>query len=684
MKQNMELLAPAGGREQLVAAVACGADAVYLGAGAFNARRSADNFDGDALQEAVRYCHARGVKVHLALNTLVLEREMPSAMELAGTACEVGVDAMIVQDLGLVRLLRRAAPSMPLHGSTQMSIHNLAGARALEAMGISRVVLAREMSREEIQKVARGTALETEVFVHGALCMCLSGQCYMSSLIGERSGNRGLCAQPCRLPFYVKDPARCGLSLKDMSLVEYWKDLEEIGVTSAKIEGRMKRPEYVAAAVTACKNAREGLPVDAETLRAVFSRSGFTDGYYTGRLGSGMFGTRQKEDVTAAAGTLKDLEKLYAKETPRVPLEARFTMAAGQPLFLVLKDPEGREVRAEGEAPEAALSRPTTAEMALQNLSKLGGTPYFLKDPILRVEDGLMAPVSRLNLLRREAVEALTALREQPAAVPFAAPQSYDFPKMLLLRRPLLRGRFAKAEQIPQSAWEALERVILPVGEALELPQGGFAPEKAAVELPRMMFDEEAVRPLLQKARERGITRAVAGNLGAVTLAREEGFAVSGDFGLNAGNSFSLETLRDLGVEDATLSFELNLQNAVCLGDVMPLGLLGYGHLPMMAVRNCPVKAEVGCVGCKGFPQLYDRRKNGFYVSCGGARQGAELYNHLPLYLADRLRELNGFSFLTLYFTMETREKCAGILEEYQTGGKRENITRGLYYRTLK
>ena len=210
------------------------------------------------------------------------------------------MDAFIIQDPGLARLIRRAAPTMPLHGSTQMSIHNLEGAKALEQMGFSRVVLAREMSREEIARVVQGTSLETEVFVHGALCMCVSGQCYMSSVIGERSGNRGLCAQPCRLPFSVRESGRCGLSLKDLSLIGYLREMEEMGVTSAKIEGRMKRPEYVAAAVTTCRRAREGLPVDTDILQAVFSRSGFTDGYYTGRLGREMFGVRRKEDVTAA------------------------------------------------------------------------------------------------------------------------------------------------------------------------------------------------------------------------------------------------------------------------------------------------------------------------------------------------------------------------------------------------
>ena len=684
MKRRIEILAPAGGREQLAAAAACGADAVYLGAGAFNARRSADNFDGAALREAVRFCHARGMQVHLTLNTLILEREMPAAMELAGEACEAGVDAFIIQDPGLARLIRRAAPSMPLHGSTQMSIHNLEGAKALEQMGFSRVVLAREMSREEIARVVQGTSLETEVFVHGALCMCVSGQCYMSSVIGERSGNRGLCAQPCRLPFSVREPGRCGLSLKDLSLIGYLREMEEMGVTSAKIEGRMKRPEYVAAAVTACRRAREGLPVDTDTLQAVFSRSGFTDGYYTGRLGREMFGVRRKEDVTAAAGALKELQRLYAKETPRVPLKARLWMVEGEPVTLVLQDPEGREGSAQGEPPERALARPTTEEGALQSLSKLGGTPYYIGEARLEIGNGLMVPVSRLNLLRREAVEQLTRLREETRPVPFSAPESYHHPKLLLLRYPLLRGRFACAEQVPAKAWDELERVILPVSEALKLPAGAFAPEKLCVELPRLMFDPEEIRPLLKEAAARGITHAAAGNLGGVMLAREEGFAVSGDFGLGAANSFSLEALRDLGAEDVTLSFEANIQNAAALGDVLPCGILAYGHLPLMLVRNCPSRAETGCRGCEGVSRLTDRRGSSFYVTCGGARKCAEVLNHLPLYLADRLNELGGFSFLTLYFTVEDRKTCEEILREYREGGRRDNITRGLYYRTLK
>lgn len=684
MKRRIEILAPAGGREQLAAAAACGADAVYLGAGAFNARRGADNFDADSLREAVRFCHIRGMQVHLTLNTLILERELPQAAELAKDACAAGVDALIVQDLGLARLLRRAAPAMPLHASTQMSVHNLEGAKALEQLGFSRVVLAREMSREEIARVVQGTSLETEVFVHGALCMCVSGQCYMSSVIGERSGNRGLCAQPCRLPFYAEDPARCGLSLKDLSLVSYLRELEALGVTSAKIEGRMKRPEYVAAAVTACKNARDGLPVDFDTLRAVFSRSGFTDGYYTGRLGREMFGTRQKEDVTAAAGALKALQRLYSREEPRVPVEAQLKLCWGLPVSLRLRDPEGREGAAFGEPPEQAVTRPTSEEDARQSLGKLGGTPYYLSKAAVSVEDGLMVPLSKINRLRREAAEDLTGQRGADRPVPFTPPESYSFPKLLLLRQPRLRGRFARATQIPEGAWEQLERIILPLAEALKLPEGCFPPGKLAIELPRLMFDPEQVRPLLRDIRARGVSHALAGNLGAVTLAAGEGFSVLGDFGLNTANSFSMEALRDLGVEDITLSFEANLQNARALGDVLPYGILAYGRLPLMAVRNCPVRAETGCKGCKGVSQLLDRRKNRFYVTCGGGRSAAEVLNCLPLYLADRLDELDAFSFLTLYFTVEPRELCGELLREYRSGGSRDGVTRGLYYRFLK
>ncbi len=278
----MEILAPAGNEQSLIAAVRSGADAVYLGTGAFNARRNADNFKDNSLAEAVNYCHGRGVKVYVTLNTLIRDEELPAFLDAAREVAEAGPDGVIVQDLAVVKVLKTICPDLPLVASTQMSVHNAAGVKALEDLGFSRVVLARELTLEEIRKIRSETRAELEVFIHGALCMSVSGMCYYSAMMGERSGNRGLCAQPCRLNSACNGRPYA-LSLKDMSFITRVRDLEAAGVCSVKIEGRMKRPEYVAAAVTAVRTALDGKEPDMATLQAVFSRSGFTDGYLTGK-----------------------------------------------------------------------------------------------------------------------------------------------------------------------------------------------------------------------------------------------------------------------------------------------------------------------------------------------------------------------------------------------------------------
>ena len=362
----IELLSPAGSMEALRAAVQNGANAVYLGYDAFNARMGARNFSVDELQEAIVYCHVRGVQVHLTLNTLVSDREMARAAEVIRTAAVLGVDAFIVQDLGVVALCREIAPEVPIHASTQMSIHSLEGVQQAAELGVSRVVLSRELSREEIAHICRRSPVEIEVFVHGALCMCYSGQCYLSSVIGRRSGNRGQCAQPCRLPYgYGRfEPNRYPLSLKDNCLVEYLDDLRRLGVSSLKIEGRMKRPEYVAVVTKAYRTALDGKRVTEEDLReleAVFSRQGFTQGYYEGKTGADMFGVRQepeenRELFAAARATYESGENI------RIPIRFYAMIRRNEPAQLAVEDDAGHVCKANGPIPEEAQVRALTEE----------------------------------------------------------------------------------------------------------------------------------------------------------------------------------------------------------------------------------------------------------------------------------------------------------------------------------
>ena len=690
-EKRPEILAPAGSFDSLIAAVQCGADAVYLGGKGMNARRSAGNFDAEELRRAVEYCHLRDVKVYQTINIVMFQHETDEAIDTIRQAAEAGVDAVLTQDLAIARMVRECAPSLPIHASTQMSIHNIEGVRLCEELGFSRAVLARELTAGEIAAICAATPLEIEVFVHGALCMSVSGQCYLSSMIGGRSGNRGLCAQPCRLPFSTDGGGEYALSLKDLSLADRIGELTRMGVASLKIEGRMKRPEYVAAAVTAVRRAREGEPVDFETLRSVFSRSGFTKGYFDGKIDREMFGRRQKEDVTSAAGVLGELEKLYAKENPLVPVTMEFTAGAGEAVALTVRDRDGHAVTVTGEAPLLAEKKPTDADRARQNLAKTGGTPYYAEVIDCTIGPGLLVPASALNALRREALEELTARRSAVEPHPFTdrVPRLADAPADR--RKPKLRARVS-AGQLTRRLAGYCDEFQVPLEEAEDVLASGFVrPDQVIVEIPRILFDgAPKALELLHRAGELGVRRAWCGNLGAVTLAREAGLLPEGGYSLNVTNAYALRECARLGLGACELSFELDLGEARRLDGGLAKGILAYGYLPLMALRNCPIQAAKGCRACRGYESLIDRKGVAFTVDCGAhdgrRREVSDLYNSVPLWLADRPEELRGFDFITLYFTRETPGVCERVAAAYagEPGAYQpEARTRGLYYREV-
>ena len=686
MEKHAEILAPAGGEAQLRAAVLCGADAVYLGLRGFNARAGAENFDENTLPQTVGWCHARGVRVYVTLNTLVTDRELPQWLHSLDAVAAAGVDGVLVQDLGLAKIIRQRYPTLPLHASTQMTIHNLAGARLLEEMGFAQVVLARELSKEEIAAICAGTSMRCEVFVHGALCMSVSGQCYLSSVLGERSGNRGRCAQPCRLDF--KSHGRgYALSLKDLTLTDRLRELEALGVASFKIEGRLKRPEYVAAAVTACRQSLAGEVPDLETLQSVFSRSGFTDGYYTGQRDLTMFGTRTREDAAAAAEVLGKLSALTRNEVGRLPVDMVLTMAPGEPATLAVTDGTHR-VEVAGEVPQTALTRPTDEELARRALEKCGGTPFYLQNLTCHIGEGLMLPLSALNRLRAAALTALAEARS--VVVPYPQAPAAAGARAGGARptgAPRLGCRLAAAAQMTPAIRRGGGRLSLPLHELAERPELlETGAERWVAELPAFCApqQEEAVMRALRKLKEQGLTAALCGNLGSLLMAREAGLRIIGDYGLNIINSPAAQQAAALGCDEITLSFECERNAARNIHSPVPIGVIAYGRLPLMLLRNCPGKTAAGCGDCRGINHITDRRGEDFPLQCQN-RQYTHLLNPRPLFLSDRLPEWDFCDFLTLRFTTETPAECDAILEMYQTGAApAEPFTRGLYYRTLK
>lgn len=689
--KKIEILAPAGNLDSLLAGIHSGADAVYFGYGELNARRNAKNFDEQSLAEASRLCKERGVKMHMTVNTMVYDREYDEVLRTLEIACKYGIDALIVQDLGVAKIVREAAPEMKMHASTQLTVHNVSGAWQAKELGFSRVVLAREMSREEILQVTTQVPVETEVFVHGALCMCVSGQCYMSSVIGERSGNRGLCAQPCRLPFASgrKGDSGYALSLKDLSLADRVKELMALGVDSFKIEGRMKRPEYVAAAVSQFKEAVRGAQADMDLMAAVFSRSGFTKGYFDAKLGQEMFGTRQKEDVLASQKVLKKLSDMASKDVARVGVDFAFSIKENEPAVLTASDGEGHTVQAQGEIPQQALKAPTTKELVWRSLEKTGGTFYYLNSLTCDLGEGLIYPASQLNSLRREALDKLTQLCGEIHEIPFHKPEKQPVPKHIGVQGEKLPLRAAVREiaQITERMGEVCELISVPLDELLK-NKNNLSKEiipKISVSLPRVVFgdDEKYLAERLTECKHLGIGHLSTGNLGGVYLGRKMGFVLHGEFGLNIANAGCLAEYERLGLSDCLLSFELSLARARAVGGTLPRGLLIYGKLPLMVTRNCPIRLS-GCKDCKGFGTLTDRKKEVFEVRCTGRRY-SEIFNSKPVYLADKMDEVSGIDYGLLSFTSEGAKQVDRILLRYtQTHEPMENITRGLYYRNVK
>ena len=691
MKHTLpEVLAPVGSPECLTAAVRCGAAAVYLGVEGFNARRSAHNFTTDSLKEAVAYCRARGVAVYLTLNTLIREEELDAAVDTAIKAAACGVDALILQDLGLARRLAAVMPDMPLHASTQLSCHTPEGVKFLRDAGFSRVVLAREMSREEMAACA-GLGVELEVFVHGALCMSVSGQCYFSAMLGGRSGNRGACAQPCRLPFEPTGdrprpcpPDRAALSLKDNCLIDYVQELAELGITSLKIEGRMKRPEYVAAATAVYAGAVKGelpSPAELERLKSVFSRSGFTDGYYTDRSGGEMFGVRRHEDVTAAAPVLKELARLYDKEVPLVPVEMNFSLTDKESV-LTLRDGTHRVV-VKGAGGEVAQNRPLEKGRVEEQLRKTGGTPYRVTDVEVTLAEGLTLPMSVLNALRRDAIDKLDDKRS--TFTPCKCDNGAVFPALPVRASGATRtvARLQKADQYSENL--GADIVILPLSTPIDTLSAIAGQVTMGVEIPRGMFgQEETIRARLKAAKAAGAKLALCGNVGALPLALEADFVPMGGFGLNLTNREALNFYTEHGLKMATLSVELTAgQMKRLVPAPLPVGLMVYGHQPLMLTRNCPRKSALGsCKGCRG-QGITDRTGTTFPVVCEGGC--AEVLNSVPLWWGDKLAELPAVDYHLYHFTVEDADRCAAVLAAYSQGGKPPAaITRGLYKRGVE
>ncbi len=703
----MELMSPAGSMEGIIAAVRGGADAVYFGTGDYNARRNAKNLEGEELADAFRYCRLRGVKTYVTMNTLVTDRELARAKDLVRKLSDLGADALIVQDLGMARLIRAVAPDLPIHASTQMTLHNLGGVLAAQKLGFTRVVLSRELPLKEIEFICKRSPVEIEVFVHGALCMCYSGQCYLSSAIGGRSGNRGLCAQPCRMQYsFFGGRPGYPLSLKDSSMAQHLKELEQAGVHTLKIEGRMKRPEYTALVTNIYKRAlvenREPTRQELEQLQQVFSRDGFTDGYLMGKKGSEMFGTRKEEAGREARALYKQAQAIYdtQPEPPTIPVELHFSARSGQDMTLAVTDRDGNRYETTGQPAEPAISRATTEEEVAASLSKTGGTVFKAEKVHIELEEGLRASAAALNAMRRQCLEGLSLVRRQPPQrrtgdwqpglkrLPYEGEPGYiySFQSVDQLSGPILSSK-------PDLIWLPLREIAahLPMIQALQAKSLRFA----AV-LDRITFDSQWPHTLeqLRAVKEAGVADLVVTNLGQLPLVQKLDFTLHGDFGLNIMNSQSVKELRQLGLQSCTLSFEMNLAQIRDMSLGLDSQIIAYGRLPLMITENCITKRHGdGCSrdgrACGGGTNnaIIDKTGRSFPI-LREEHCRSTLYNAEKLWLADKMEEVEqlGLRWLRLNFTTENPKEIEQVIKAYRKGDRAvpERTTRGLYYRGVQ
>ena len=653
-KRAPELLCPAGSPAAFDAAIDAGADAIYVGGTAFNARINAKNFTEDEMREAIARAHAYGVKVYIAANTLVFDKEMSEFLRAAEVAYLAGADAFITADLGAASQLKKYIPDVELHASTQLSGHSLDTARLLQTLGFSRMVCAREMSREDLITFTKNSPIEAEVFVHGALCVCHSGQCLFSSVVGGRSGNRGECAQPCRLPYKTQKANKYPLSLKDLSLAAHVGELCDMGVASFKIEGRMKSPEYVreTAAIwrTLIDERRGADRYELAELARIFSRGGYTDGYYEKNIGSHMLGVRSDEDKKIS----RELPE-FKGITRKLPISLHATLKAGKPTSLTVSP---FNVTVYGDVPEAAINAPLDLAALKKSLTKFGGTPYEVADFTAELESGLILPVSKLNALRRAALDEISAAY-QPHRTVGALPERE---KPHGKRAPKNTAVFYDPASVTDPAKEFFDIIYLPLDK--------YDGSTDGVLLPAVIFDsqKDRARELLKKAKSLGARHALVGNLGHISLAREAGLEIHGDLRLNAANGDTVAALERLGVSDVVLSPELTLARMRDIGGES--AAIVYGRLPLMVTEKCIGRELADCKACiSGKLTLTDRKGVSFPVLREWEHRSLIL-NSLPIFMADKESSLKGagLSMRHFLFTTESPREVDSIIEKYKRG----------------
>lgn len=684
MSNSIEILAPCKDFKSLYSAINAGANAVYLGLKKLNARSSATNFCDDELKDVVSFCKLRNVKVYLTLNTIFFDDEKNTVIEICNTAKKAGVDGLIIQDFGIFYLLKDNV-DIKFYASTQMVVHSLYGAKFLQNIGFTRVVLARELSLEEIKNIVKNTSVETEVFVHGALCMSVSGNCYASSVIGARSGNRGKCAQTCRLPFKLEGESdyTYNLSLKDMSLIDYANEFQKIGVTSLKIEGRMKRAEYVTISTLSLHNKLQGLSYDKDTLKNVFSRTGFTTGYITSNF-SNMFGIRKKEDILKQQKAVKTIENIKVQNFNSIYIDFEINIFK-ETGILVKAFCDNKTYTVCSNFVECSKNKSVSVDDVEKSFRKTGGTIFTTNNINCNIGDNLFVKTSVLNNLRREILNKIA--KEKSEIKNTLDIKVNDEIKNIQRANFYFTARFKNFSQIPFSLIDKLKYIYIPIDEVLKNTDilKKFC-EKIVVELPYTLFEyEHLLFDKIKRLKNLDFNLYEANNVGHIEILKELNADFIASFRLNIVNSYSCNYFSDLGAKSTLLSIEVSKDYIEKIKSPNDIGIITYGYIPIMTTRVCPIKQKIGCKKCNKKSTLIDRIKNNFIVSCDN--EVTYLFNSKPLCLSDKIDDFKNLSFSHLYFTFESKDECKDIIADHlnRVNNFKENcFTRGLYYRKVK
>ncbi len=682
----MELLSPAGSPEALVAAVQSGADAVYIGGNKFSARGSAQNFGLSQIYDWVNYCHLRGVAVHVAANTVIKEKETKEYIEYIGMLNDIGIDAVIMQDIGMAKTIHMKYPDLSLHASTQITCASLDTALYLENIGFSRIVLARELDIASIEKISKNISSETEVFIHGAICMSYSGQCLMSSMIGGRSGNRGYCAQPCRLPYKLLQNGKnmkTGylLSPKDMCLAGYLDSLEKAGVYSLKIEGRLKRPEYVSTVTGVYRKLLDSksIPTDDDynQLLDAFNRSGFTDGYLTKKLGKQMMSYYDPSNIAENKYTDEAKQRcIKDMEFKKILVDIIATLQINKPLILTMSDHDKNSVVVHSEKKsEIAHSKPITKEILFRQINKFGKTPYSIDKLEINIDDGITVPISEINSVRRKACDLLSDKRIKRSKKRITG---YNID---IINKPVKQISFTANVRTKEQAKACMDMGINTI----------YAPAEIIKIFDNTGADWIQVLPPIDKEGKNHYCKASKklqiSSWGQMSV--DENALFYGEFRLNVTNSYSLENAKNF--QCITLSPELTLKEIRTIKKPVDCEVIAYGRIPLMIYENCPKKAAGFCDKKNNYV-LKDRMNENFPMIC---REGCfcEMLNSKPIYMADKIKDLLniGVRFLRLDFTVENYNETKKIVEDYENALysgivpfiKENTFTRGRFYKAI-